>query len=194
MVLLVDEEFTAVFADDLPLRLVVRVFLEIADRCLKVPRASQTICADWSQVRQNEVRFKGLTYVAAVEAALAVLAVKLRIAVDHELDTARNDADLQRLDNHAAKLGRDVEVALLRYDEPVTIGREECRIRAALIHVLVKRISVDAQAVLHLRFAGAAHLKAAFDEVEVTVLFNLHRLPSFLVRTHFSQPGLSHFK
>jgi len=87
-----------------------------------------------------------------------------------------------RLDDHAAELGRDVQITLLRDDEPVAIGGVKGRLVLALVHVLVESICEDAKAVLHGWLAGAAHLEESLNKVDVLTFLNLERLPSFLSR------------
>ena len=106
VVLLIDEVLTTILANNLPLALRARIFLKVADGRLEMSQISESIRANWAKIRNGEVRLESLANEAAAESV--TLRLKLRIQIDLELDAARNHADLLRLDDHAAELGRDV--------------------------------------------------------------------------------------
>lgn len=80
-------------------------------REMEVLRVSQSICSDGSQLRQAKVIHEGLGYPSAY----------FLIAVDCELNTTRNHTKLLRFHCKFTHLGSDIEDALVRDNQEISI-------------------------------------------------------------------------
>ena len=110
MIILDREKLSLEFIDDCPL--ILGIFIP-CNRSLKVSRICQPVGSNRAKIRNHEVAFEDLSDVSAG------LALE---HVDRELDSALYNANLERLDSDAAKLGLDQERAMLRHNEEVAIA------------------------------------------------------------------------
>lgn len=94
------------------------------------------------------------------------------------LDAAGDDGDLHGPHQQPAKLGADVEVALLRNDQEVAVGRVKGRVG---VHALTSGVDEHSQALLLRGIASAGHEPHAGHEVEVARLIVVKGVPSQLV-------------
>src|SRR4249919_647416 len=119
----------------------------------EVSRVGQAIGADRTEVGQAQDRAEVLAHVAA----------RLTIRqFDAEADAAWDHRDFVRLDIEYTELGGDMQAALLRHDQEFAVGVVE----EAVLHRLVRRVQVDADAALRAGRTVAGHGEQPVDEID----------------------------
>lgn len=138
------------------------------DGMQKVAGIGETVCAEGAELGQLKAGAPDLEDVASGRT----------LDADAKSLSALDDADLARLHVQETKLGLDVEGALLRHNEKVTIGID----KGSLGHALVAEKDVSCQALTQCGISGAGNSFKAVYEIHVLARWDLKWLPRQLCR------------
>lgn len=145
-----------------------KVLAEVRHGGLEVARVGESVGANGAQLGQHEVALVQLQRIASGRARDA----------DVVLDAAGDDGDLHGPHQQPAELGADVEVALLRHNQEVAVGRVKGRVG---VHALAGGVDEHAQALLQRGIACAGHEPHARHKVQVARRVVVKGVPSQLV-------------